>query len=411
MVVIWHRWVGLLIAGFLVVSGLTGAVISWDHELDEWLNDHLIEAPGKGKPLPVLNIVKQIEAYYPTMQVLYTPLVTEPGHSLALYLEPRVNPETSFLYPQTFNQVFVDPVTGQELGKRHWGGAWPINSENFVSFLYILHYSLHIPAFWGIERWGVWLMGIIGLLWTLDCFGALYLTLPRSKKRRNNKKGIPNSQSWWQRWKPAWKIRWQRGSYKLNFDLHRAFSLWTWVLLLTVAFTGFSLNLYDEVFYPVMSQVSDVTPTAYDERKPTENNKPIKPTLDYAEAMRYATKTAARLGWNEPIGSIFYGRHYGVYSVDFYYSEDEHGSGGVGPRSLIIDAHDGRTLTVKEPWQGSAADIFVQAQFPLHSGRILGLPGRILISVMGLVVAMLSITGVIIWWRKLSARQRVEQTL
>ena len=56
------------------------------------------------------------------------------------------------------------------------------------------------------------------------------------------------------------------------------------------------------------------------------------------------------------------------------------------------------------PWQGTAADIFVQAQFPLHSGRILGLPGRILISLMGLVVAALSVTGVVIWARKRRAR-------
>jgi uncharacterized iron-regulated membrane protein len=42
----------------------------------------------------------------------------------------------------------------------------------------------------------------------------------------------------------------------------------------------------------------------------------------------------------------------------------------------------------------------VQAQFPLHSGRILGLPGRVLISAMGLVVAGLSLTGLVIWWRK-----------
>ena len=56
------------------------------------------------------------------------------------------------------------------------------------------------------------------------------------------------------------------------------------------------------------------------------------------------------------------------------------------------------------PWQGTVADIFAQAQFPLHSGRILGLPGRILISVMGLVVAALSITGIVIWYRKRLAR-------
>jgi uncharacterized iron-regulated membrane protein len=47
----------------------------------------------------------------------------------------------------------------------------------------------------------------------------------------------------------------------------------------------------------------------------------------------------------------------------------------------------------------------VQAQFPLHSGRILGLPGRILISFMGVVVAMLSVTGVIVWWRKRASKR------
>ncbi|MGO4612182.1 PepSY domain-containing protein, partial [Variovorax sp. 2RAF20] len=56
------------------------------------------------------------------------------------------------------------------------------------------------------------------------------------------------------------------------------------------------------------------------------------------------------------------------------------------------------------PWKGTAADIFVQAPFPLHSGRILGIPGRILISLTGLVVAALSVTGVVIWLKKRRAR-------
>jgi uncharacterized iron-regulated membrane protein len=47
---------------------------------------------------------------------------------------------------------------------------------------------------------------------------------------------------WWRRWQPAWKVRWTSGSSKLNFDLHRAFSLWTWILLFILAFTAFSLT-------------------------------------------------------------------------------------------------------------------------------------------------------------------------
>ena len=56
------------------------------------------------------------------------------------------------------------------------------------------------------------------------------------------------------------------------------------------------------------------------------------------------------------------------------------------------------------PWEGTAADIFMQLQFPLHSGRIAGIPGRIFLSFMGLVVALLSITGIVIWFKKRAAR-------
>ncbi|MEP7371046.1 MAG: PepSY-associated TM helix domain-containing protein, partial [Nitrosospira sp.] len=59
------------------------------------------------------------------------------------------------------------------------------------------------------------------------------------------------------------------------------------------------------------------------------------------------------------------------------------------------------------PGTGSAGDIFMQAQFPLHSGRILGLPGRIFISAMGLLVATLSVTGVIIWQKKRWVRKKI----
>ncbi|WP_436306332.1 MULTISPECIES: PepSY domain-containing protein [unclassified Variovorax] len=81
-----------------------------------------------------------------------------------------------------------------------------------------------------------------------------------------------------------------------------------------------------------------------------------------------------------------------------------HGSGGVGHRTLYVDSLDARVLGEREPWKGTAADLFVQAQFPIHSGRLLGLPVRILISAMGLVVTMLSVSGVVIWRRKRCAQ-------
>lgn len=39
-----HRWLGVATALFLFVSGLTGAIIAWDHEIDEILNPAFFHA-------------------------------------------------------------------------------------------------------------------------------------------------------------------------------------------------------------------------------------------------------------------------------------------------------------------------------------------------------------------------------
>lgn len=412
MFVALHRWAGLSIAGFLFVSGLTGAVISWDHELDEWLNPHLTDARTTGPALPPLELARQLEARHPQVVVTSLPMAAEAGHSLSFGVEPRVDAATGQRFKPGFNQVFVDPASGEELGRRDWGAVWPIGKENFVSFLYVLHYTLHLPKMWGIDRWGVWLLGTIALVWTLDCFTGFYLTLPLRRPRKAAAAVTPDGPAgkrWWQRWKPAWKVRRGAGSYKLNFDLHRAGSLWTWALLFVIAFTAFSLNLYREVFFPVMSMVSNVTPTPFEQREPADEAKPVVPLLGYADVLAKAAQEARRRGWEEPVGSLFYAQLFGIYGAQFFAPEDEHGAGGVGHRVLYIDGRDGRFVGSSEPWKGTAADIFVQAQFPVHSGRILGLPGRILISAMGLVVAMLSVTGVVIWLRKRRAGARSRQ--
>lgn len=394
-----HRYAGLLIAVFLFISGATGAVISWDHELDDLLNPQLMQAQTLGTPFSPLQLAKAVAHKYPRARVTSVPLVREPGKSLHFGVEPRVDPVTGELYPLGFNEVFLDPVTGDELGRREWGAAWPITAQNFVSFLYVLHYSLHIPAMWGIDRWGMWLMGAIAIIWMLDSGVGFALTLPVRKK-------MPGSVGWWSRWRPAWMIKSSTSAFRLNFDIHRAFGLWTWGLLFILAFTAFSLNLYREVFYPVMSIVSKVTPTPFDTRPPMPLNKPVEAKIAYATVVMAATQEGQRRGWHVPPGGVFYSSPWGIYGVRFYHPGEEEGAAGVGPASLYYDGQTGKLLGETQPWKGTAADIFVQAQFPLHSGRILGLPGRILISLMGLVVAVLSVTGVVIWERKRRGRRR-----
>lgn len=398
--VLIHRYVGLLMVPFLIVTGLTGAIISWDHELDDLLNPHLMKAPGRGPAISSLQLARDIEARDPRVRVAFIPLATEPGKSLPFGVQPRVDPATGKLFSPGYNQLFIDPTTGAELSRREWGATWPITRENLVSFLYVLHFSLHLPEFMGSDRWGIRLLGVIAILWTIDCFTGVYLTFPARRK------GSPPARpSWWQRWKPSWRIRPNAGTYKLHYDLHRASSLWGWGLLFVLAFTAFSLNLYREVFYPMMSSFSQVTPTPFDTRIPTGPLHPIEPRVGFAEIVEQARSEARRRHWDEPPGSIFYAAEFGVYGVQFFHPGGDHGAAGVGPARLFFDGQDGRLIGERLPWKGTVADIFVQAQFPLHSGRILGLPGRIAISLMGVVVAMLSVTGTYVWWRKRRSRR------
>lgn len=404
-----HRWLGLTSALFLFVAGLTGAIISWDHELDEWLNGQLYDIDSHGAYQSPLALADQLEANDPRIRVSFFPLQFEPGHAAVYYVKPAVNPATGQLYELDYNQVFVNPVTGAIVGTRDWGKI-ALDREHLLPFLYKLHYSFQLPDFAGIDRWGYWLMGGVALIWLFDTFIAAYLTLPSRRSPPSVPAGgravSDNPRRFWQRWAPAWKVKWNASAFRLNYSLHLAAGLWVFSLLLILALTSVSLNLYAEVFRPLLEKVSTLTPDPFTQRRPQPLTAPIEPQLDRQAILADARQLARHKGWSEPAGSLFYASAWGIYGVGFFQPGDDHEGGGMRMKWLYLDGDSGAELGARVPWQGTAADIFVQLQFPLHSGRILGLPGRVIISLMGLVVAMLSLTGVIIWAKKRKARRK-----
>lgn len=392
-----HRWAGLFTALFLFVAGTTGAIISWDHELDAWLNPALFEArsglphgaaegASAGSPMPTaLELANRFEASHPDVKVRYLPLAAEPGHTLGMSVGGRIDAATGMPTDPGYNQVTLDPVSGEAQGRREWG-AISLSRENLLPFLYKLHYSLHIPDI-GMARVGVWFFGAVAIVWLFDCFIALWISFPSSKS-----------------WRKSFAFRWRQGGNKLNFDLHRSGGVWLWLLLLVLAVTSVSMNLSREIVRPLVSVFSDLTPSAFDSRVPTGPNHPVEPVLNREQAVILAQAEALRRGWKLPAGGVFYAEQFGLYGVGFFEAGNDHGDGGLGTPWLYFDGITGAPAGDKVPGAGSAGDIFLQAQFPLHSGRIVGLPGRILVSIMGAMVAMLSVTGLIIWVRKRRAR-------
>lgn len=401
--VVMHRWVGLSIAAFVVISGLTGAIISWDREIDEWLNADIMRTQADGPLLDPLVLGARVLASDPRIEISYMPLALEPGHAASFLVRPRPALATGTPFRLDYDNVFVDPVTGRITGRRD-SRAVSFSRRNLMPFLRSIHESLHLPAFLGTDRWGYWITGSVALLWVLDSLVAMCLTWPLPLKKTAQPVRLPAH--WLRRWHPSWGVRWRAGGYKLTFDVHRAVGLWVWGVILIIAFTSFSLNLYREVFYPALSLLSQTTPGPYETQVPAPYGTRIQPKIGFAQAVEIARQEARRRGFPFPPAGIYYGGGYRFYNVSFFDPADEAGAQGMGLSNLYIDGDDGSVLGEYRPWHGTAADVFVQLQLPLHSGRILGLTGRILMSFMGLAVALLALTGIMIWNRKRKGRSR-----
>lgn len=380
-----HRWFGLFTAVFLFIAGATGAVISWDHELDAALNPTLYRSQD-GVHRSALELADAVEAAHPEARVSYLPLAAEQGETLQVWVEPRLDKGTGKPFEIAYNQVALNPVSGAEQGRRFWGDP-SLTRENLLPFLYKLHYSLELPPVGGYDV-GMLFMGIVAIVWVLDTFVALALSFPHPRS-----------------WRKSFAFRWRRGGQALTFDLHRSGGVWIWLLLLVLAVTAVSMNLRSQVVVPIVSAFSTLSPNPFDSRTPLTPGQQIEPKFTRAQILDLAKADAAKRGWQAPPGALFHSAEYGVYGVGFFAAGNDHGN-GLGNPWLYFNASDGTPAGEIIPGTGSAGDLFLQAQFPLHSGRIIGTTGRVLVSLLGVAVAALSVTGIVLWWRKRRAHRR-----
>ncbi|MBS7598743.1 PepSY domain-containing protein [Pseudomonas sp. RC2C2] len=379
--VLLHRFLGLITALFLALAGLTGSVLAFHHELDEWLNPSFYEAPAVGERQQPGVLVDKLQAEHPRLQVWYMEYPNEPGHAALLAMVPRNDPASGEPYAEKNTVFYLDPVSGLTLGQRYWGECC-FSRENFMPFMLELHYSLTLPG-----NWGILLMGVVAIMWVIDCLIAVLLTLPRGRP-------------FWGKWSKAWKIKGGH-AYRLNMDIHRAGGLWLWLLLLPVALSSVAMNLPAQVFKPAVSLFSPVEPSVYEARGGLPKEQLGVTQLSYQQAYQRAQQGGQRLGLTAPIGELYYSFEYNFYGAGF----GQHDTDAQGKSWLFFHGTDGHLLGKEIAGQGTLGERFYRLQLPIHGGRIIGMTGQVLIAVLGVMIAVLSLTGVYIWWRKLQARR------
>jgi uncharacterized iron-regulated membrane protein len=397
LLLIAHRYLGLTIALFLLVAGATGALLAFYYEIDQALNPRLFKIPPSTAPsLQLQEVVSIVTRAYPESRIRVVSLKRDFDQSLRVSLTPRIDPATGKPYPQKVSDIYLNPHTGEILGERN-RDAFKFDRLHIMPFIYKLHYSLHLPG-----RWGEWLFGIAAMLWMTGTLIGFYLTLPAG--RHGKQSGATSLQkprrSWLGRWRPAWKIKSGASATRLNFDLHRAGGLWLSGVMLIVAMSGVALTLGNEVFRPVVGWFGNITQDRLEVRTDPEALPHI--TYDRAISLAIAVLPAQMRGMR-PV-SVRHLPAQRTYAVFFAYPGFREEAFNVGLERLYIDSSTGHLISHVSYLNGTAADQFLGMQFSLHTGQMLGLPGRVLIGLSGIVIVALVLTGIAIWLRKMKPR-------
>lgn len=363
--IVWHRWFGVFAALWLALMGITGSVVVFYTPLDNWLNPDLRISDNTGSMQPVENWVAAAEQYRPGGSAYFIDVPNGPSETAYISL---TFPDTG----QPDVNVYVDPYTGQVLGERQ-PEVFSLHRRHIVN----LFYGLHIDLLLGEGM--LWFLGLVSFLWLVDHILVLGISFPAAT-----------------RWFASFLIRPGVSGVKFQYDLHRAAGLWLFPVTLMLAVSGLYFN-WNHEFETVVDRFSPINPRHIWIMEP--HTEPVyAPEVSFDEAVGTARQRAGR-----DVDIVNYYPYLRAYMARAF---DERDVDSHARRLITIDANSGAILADQHAASGSAGDIFMLWQYPLHSGKAFGWPGRIVIFLSGIMLTAICVTGLLIWWRKRRARSR-----
>ena len=332
-----HLVLGLTAAVSLALVAMTGTYITFQRPLERWLNP-IPSVPGFNGPADVLAIVTAAEARF------------APHRAAAV--EVRPHGEASIVRLRDRTIVFVNPGDATIIGSRPSRSA---SLENLTELMRRLHTSL--------------LLGPKGrLLVTFATAEALLLSLT----------GL---WLWWR--KKQWQFRPWRGSvFRIAWDLHSATGIWFFVPLLSMITTGLLIAMPTPIH-----RLAGVLPAPW----PNPPASRVDATsLPVPAALSRVLSVADSAVPGEPTsGLVIPSAPTGAYAV-------------AKPRVMVfVDQFSASVIEVRPHRQPTAADEASLTVERIHTGELLGVPGRVVMTLGSLMLAAMTITGVVLGWKRL----------
>lgn len=355
VVVLLHLWLGLTLGALWAVQGLTGAMLVLHRDFDR---AGLTAMPGPPRPLDEL-VARAARGMggEPEVIGLYYP----DGSILGVTFGDAAKGKRT---------VLMEASSGKILGIRERTPASP-DDGNFWRWFYNLHHSLLLG-----ER-GEWLLGISGLLLMAMTGSGVWLGWPRRGK-----------------WRAAFAARRWRTRVQKLFGWHRALGLACAVALTLLAASGAMMDFGKPLRAWAQRHAGFQPPY---QPKPG----PLPARTIGADRVLALAITALPDGAFTAISLPT--PKSPVYQVRLRRPGEWRTWSGTS--LLVIDPRSGRILAAYDAANGPLANRILDSAFPVHSGEVGWLPGRILVLLAGLSLPALYLTGLWAWLsRRLRAR-------
>jgi uncharacterized iron-regulated membrane protein len=351
-----HLWAGVLLSLYIVIIALTGSILVFRSELTRALLPKNFSAYAPDRVAPLATVLDRFRTAYPgaRLENIQMPSLQAPRFLLSA--------TDNHQYAYT---LLADPVTADLRTKpRTW-----------LDWTYDLHVNLLLGSAHGIQVNGI---GALGLL--LLTFTGLVLWWP----------GI---RTWVRGLGIGFKHNWRR----INYDAHNAIGFWTFLIVTWWALSGIYFAWYRQfasavaMISPLQGMLSPVASTG-------PNLSPDRASLEQVlRAVHMASPNGRLFSLSDPFFS----------GTSVYALVDLRESGDFSHRDIItISTTDARILTIWHYGQNrTAGDWFLWAMHPLHFGTLWGMSIKILWALCGLALAVLAITGLLMYWNRFLRHQ------
>ncbi|MEQ1776604.1 MAG: PepSY-associated TM helix domain-containing protein, partial [Burkholderiales bacterium] len=357
-----HRWLGLFIGCWFALVGLSGSILVFEDEIDEFLNPQLLADARSGAHLLPHALLARVAEEFPLAKAERLRPPRESGGVYRITL--RVAPHLRTGSPRV--EAMFSAVSGELLGMRD-ADTVGITRPYWMRTLYEFHRNVLLGNF------GSNIVGIAGFLLMTSALSGFFLAWPR------NRSG----------WRRLIGIKLRAGMTRILFDVHRSSGVMLFALLMLSTITGSTL-VYVNYARDIVSVFSEVAPfPVIPWRETPMGNWPDfeRITQQVQEAYPRHETVEIHIPSKPTAGYLFYLKRDG----------DVH---RLGDTIVWVHPGSGEILFERSARNRSKGESVMHWLFPLHSGTAFGTVGKIAMFVTGFAMLLMFPTGLWVWMRK-----------